>query len=388
MAEEKKGDEFIFVLIAGLIMIVVMLFLWGTPPEIEENISEVSENVSGVFVIGVESQEVPRYIRLGDFSVSYSVGSDVVAKKTNVEIKNGLVSDESFKMSASIDKDMNVVTGGFITIDILDTNSLGRLIVKLNNEVVFNQVVQPGRTDILLEKRLLKNYNVLEFETSGSGFRFWTSSFYEFDNIDFGVNFYGNLEKRLSFEVYEQELRKFKSGEIDFNVENQEGNGVLLIEINNHRIYEGRPSIEFNQEFDLFDVGLIKGQNTITFSTERDTGYDIDDAEIIIIHEETGSKSRSVTFEISDSDYQKLKSGKKGEISFYILDSSYKGPLLVSIIDADGSKHPTEAVDSYVVGELKKIKFDEIYVSTGTNRVVFSVSGEGSFTLSNVEINV
>ena len=381
---KTKGaiDEFAFVLLAGLIMIIVMLLIWGIPSEVTEN---VTENVSGVFVVGARPQDVPRNIRIGDFSVSYAIGSKILNEEKNIEVKKGMFVDKYYKTSVRIEQDMDSVTGAFIILDVLDTNSEGNLIVKVNGKVVFDQKVQSGEVNVPVDKSYLEFYNTIEISTSSPGWKFWAVSFYYMDRLKFGINFFGNLEKQESFIVYENELQNFKRGEVSLYIDSTEGDGNLIIDVNGHTIYKGKNLGQLIQPFQIFDVGLVRGTNTITFSAEKGASYKIDDAEIIITHTETGQKTRSVSFEIDNSEYQRLKT-KKGTIEFYILDSNKLGSLLITITDAGGIRHPPQIIQSYSIGQLQKIQFDSSYVKIGKNTVTFEASGEGSFVLSNVRI--
>lgn len=383
--KRQKGaiDEFAFVLVAGLIMIVVMLLIWSVPSEVGENITE---NVTEIFVIGAQFQDVPRHIRIGDFSVSYQVGSEALSERRNIEIRKGVWEDKHENMGGEISKDMDLVTGGFILIQVLDTNSEGNLVIKINEQIVFDQKTTPGKIEIPVEKSFLVNYNIIEMSTTGPGWKFWTSSYYIIDKIEFSVNFFGNLERQEAFTVYENELENFKSGLVSFYVDGVEGGGDLIIEINGYQIFKGRPTTSFSKSFGLFDVGLVKGVNTITFSTEQGTSYDIDDVNIVITHEEMGQKTRTKSFYVSSSDYKRLKT-RDGEIKFYILDSNYLGSLSITITDSRGKKNPIRTISSYSVGDLRTVYFDSDDVEVGTNKATFEASGEGSFVLGNLKIN-
>lgn len=384
--KKQKGaiDEFAFVLVAGLIMIIVMLLIWGVPSE--EGEENVTENITGVFVIGTQLQDVPRHVRIGDFTVSYQVGSESISERRNVDIRKGIWDDKHESMGGEIRKDMNLVTGGFITIQILDTNSEGNLVVKINEQVIFDQKTTSGKIEIPISKSLLSSYNVIEVSTTSPGWKFWSSSYYILDKIEFGIDFFGDLEKQESFTVYQNELEDFKLGLVSFYIDDVQGKGDLMIEINGYQIYKGSPPTSFSKSFGLFDVGLVKGTNTITFSTEQGTSYVIDDATVIITHEEMGQKTRTVKFYVSSSDYKRLKT-KDGKIEFYILDSNRLGSLRIYITDSRGKKHDLRTISSYSVGETRNVYFDSDDVEIGNNKVTFEATGEGSFVLGNLRIN-
>jgi len=382
---QGKIDEFAFVLLAGLVMIIVMLLIWGIPSEeTGQNITE--GNITAPFVVGSQPQDVPRTIRIGDFSVSYAAGSKIINEQNNVKIEKGMFNNKYHKYSVAIDEDMDSVTGGYVIIYVLDTNSLGDLVLKVNNNVVYSQKIEAGEINIPIDKTYLLSYNIIEISTTGPGWQFWTSSFYYMDKIKFGINYYGNLQKQETFTLYDNELQNFKSGSVNFYVMSTEGTGNLMIDINGHNIYKGQASGDVSKSFSIFDVGLIRGQNTITFSTEKGSAYDIDDAAIVITHTETGQKTRYVSFDVDSSAYQRLKT-KKGTIKFYIIDSNNLGSLLVTIRDSTGTKHPTTTIQSYSIGQLQTITFDSSYVKVGKNTAIFEAAGDGSFVLSNLQIS-
>jgi hypothetical protein len=385
MKRVKGIDEFAFLLAAGSIMIVLMLLLWGEPSDNGEN--NITENVTNIFTIGAQLQDVPRNIRIGDVSVSYQVGSEVLTRRTNLEIRKGLLEDEHENMGAEIIRDMNLITDGFITLQVLDTNSEGNLVIEFNDQVIFEEKTEEGKIDIPIQKSLLKEYNVIGISTTGSGWKFWSNSYYVLDKVEFGINYFGRLEQEEVFTVYEKELENFQSGLVSFYVEDAQGGGDLIIEINGYEILRTTPSGTVNEAFELFDVGLVKGTNTITFSTEQGSSYILDNVNIVIIHEEMGQKTRSASFYVSSSDYNKLKR-TDGEIEFYILDSNKLGSLSIIIEDSQGRDNPLRTISSYSIGELRSINFDSEDVEKGTNKVIFEASGEGTFVLGNLRIKI
>ncbi|MEM5777359.1 MAG: hypothetical protein QXJ06_02830 [Candidatus Aenigmatarchaeota archaeon] len=385
MKGQAKPDEFIWVFFAGMLAIVIMLFFWGTP-NIEENQTEnVTSQAREPFTIGTFDQEVPRIIRIGDFSVSHKAGSETLATKKYVDVSKGVFEDKKFSFSVEIPEDMNNIIDGWINLYVLESSE-GKLVVKINNNVVYSEKTNPGKIVIPVEKRYLKQYNVIEISSGMPGIMFWTSSVYKIEKIEFGVNIYGSLTKRHEFTLYANELKTFTKGEIKFNVEEREGIGNLVIKINERDAFRGIPSGSFNQDFYAFDVGLINGVNSIEFMTDKDTTYKLDDVQIIINHIEKSSKSRVFSFYISENDMNKIEKGKKGRISFVILDSDFNGNLALKIKDSEGKEHQLDYISSYSVGKKIDVYFGINDVKTGTNYVEFSVIGNGKFTIGNLEV--
>jgi hypothetical protein len=364
---EAKMDEFAFVLIAGLIIIIVMLLMWGVPTETQIPIVEptsqslvikrgssesfilkinvTSEKVtltskgtikdwisfsnndfesSGlsnikvtvrvpygteerdylgsieiesaeggkvvvpltVTVISSTSQttETSRTHYVGDFTVTYVSGYDMIKSVTNTEVRKGFSEDKRVSFSGIIERDMSMITDGFITIDIFYTNNEGNLVLKINNQVVFDQKVGVGELRIPIDVGLFSNYNVIEISTSKPGWKFWSNSIYKIDKIDFGINMFGNVEKTETFEVAREEITNFKEGRVEFYVESYEGDGNLIVKINDYKVFEDKRRGQISLNFDYVDVGLTRGENTISFSTETGITYNIEKAKVVIIY--------------------------------------------------------------------------------------------------------
>jgi hypothetical protein len=370
---QGKLDEFAFVLLAGLIIIIVMLLVWGVPSStqvptinptsktlsvekggsdkfiIEINVTsklvtltakgtikdwitfsdnnfesdgltnvEVTVKVpSGAEIrdyygsIIVESQErgqatmsltvkvkpktevgkeeLSRSVYIGDFTVSYAQGTETVKTENDIEVKKSMSEDKKTTISAEITRDMNLVTEGSLILDVFYTNGEGNLVVRFNNEVVYDDKPSPGEIIIPLSKNSLKSYNVIEVSTSKSGWKFWTTSDYQIDKLEFKIDYYGDIEKKETFEVYADELTGFKEGLVSFNVINYDGTGHLKVEINGYTLYDGVRRGPFELSFNFADVGLVRGMNTISFTTEKETSYEIEGAKIIIVHEQPKS---------------------------------------------------------------------------------------------------
>lgn len=360
---QGKLDEFAFVLLAGLVIIIVMLLVWGVPGpteiptvnptsktlsiergESDDFILEI--NVTSKLVtltakgttadwisfgnndfeayglanvevtvkvpsgaderehfgsIVVESQEggevtvpliikvkapteegmkeVSRTVYVGDFIVSYAQGIEAVKTERDIEVGKTTI-------SADIERDMDLVTEGSLILNLFYTNNEGNLVIKFNNEVVHDESTMPGELVIPLSKNQLNSYNVIEISTSKPWWKFWTDSVYRIEKMELRINYFGDIERKETFEVYRDELTNFKEGFVTFYVNSYEGPGYLKVEINGYSLYEGRRRGSFDLSFDFAEVGLTRGMNTISFSTEKETSYEIERARIIIIHTE------------------------------------------------------------------------------------------------------
>ena len=57
--------------------------------------------------------------------------------------------------------------------------------------------------------------NFIDITTTSPGLRFWATSVYRIDRMRFKLNFFGVQEKKHDFQVFQDELRKFKYGQVN-----------------------------------------------------------------------------------------------------------------------------------------------------------------------------
>jgi len=363
---QGKIDEFAFVLLAGLVIIIIMLFAWGVPSQAEtpvvspDSISlainkgssksvlleinvtsksvtltskgtiadwvEFSDNnfeseglsnveikvivphgteerdyfgsiivesseggkvtiplsVKVISETEVASKEISRTEYIGDFDVTFAEGKEIVKSERNIEVRGG----GKTTLTAYITRNLDTITDSTIIIDVAYSNNEGNLVVKLNNKIIYDQKILPGEIIIPVDKEILSSYNVIEISTSTSGWKFWTTSIYNIDKFEFTVDYFGEMGKIEPFNVYREELMGFKEGRLEFNIKNYEGDGKLTVRINDYIIFDGRRRGYVLLTFNYVDVGLIKGSNTISFDTEAGSSYSIENAKIILVHEE------------------------------------------------------------------------------------------------------
>jgi hypothetical protein len=383
----KKGiDEFAFVLIAGLIFISIMLITWGTGPTPEENITENITVTPTVSIVGLYTQDIPKQYWIGEFKVSYGVGSEILFSKKDFTLKKGLFESKPMRVTVKIDPEkFSFVNSGFLVINIEDTNMAGDLIIYINNQRIRSVKPTLGEISIPVKKEYLKEDNVIEIKAGSPGWKFWVTTIYKIAEIKFGINIYGVQEKVSSFDVTKSQIENFKLARLEFELHDYNAAGDLIVKINNNIIYEGIPQKFFSMDFSLEDLGLVEGTNTISFSTELDAFYEIDDARLTIIHTSKGYKSISKKFSLSESDYNKLREGGVGLIKFNIQRIEKPGTLQISIIDSRGYKH--EIIFQQFSTGLNKVRFDKNSVKPGTNMVTFS-STDGTFYISDIKVVV
>jgi len=285
---QAKMDEFAFVLLAGIVLIVILMIAWGTPAEtpptveptsksltIPKNLSssfeltikgtitnvtlsstgeirdwitfskndfDVSESeivtvkikVPNVLVriytgniivkstggekrvsVSIEvtelvTKEFFRAIPLGDFKVSYSVGSETLDSKENFEVSAGYLSNYPANLVGVLEQEkLDIVTDAYIQLIVEDTNSAGNLIVLFNDQEVLSRKASPGEVLIPIEKDSIRRSNTVEIKAGMPGWMFWMSTVYKFNSAKLVVNYEGVFSKEITFSLGQEEAENF-----------------------------------------------------------------------------------------------------------------------------------------------------------------------------------
>ena len=237
-------------------------------------------------VVAPTLKDLSKAVNLGDFSVSYILGSDVLAQKDDVQVSKGYFSESQVTLNHNPlnDEKLSQVTNGFIILVVDDTNSAGNLIVELNGKEVYSKQISPQEIRIDLDKSQIQKFNALTLRATDPGWKFWLNTIYKIKTVKFGINFQGISSKEVSFDLDDKDVANFKFGKISMNSQELTKNfGILLIKINGQTIFRGTPSIPlFSMNFGN-EVSLQSGANTISFSMETDGGYKIKDATLFIV---------------------------------------------------------------------------------------------------------
>lgn len=226
-----------------------------------------------------------RSISLGDLTVSYSIGPETIAERENLRIERGYFTDISASFAAVISEEkLPMVTDGYIQLIVDQTNGLGNLIVEVNGNETFNQKAGIGEMIIPLSKDQIKKSNSVVLRAGTPGLAFWSSSTYTIASAKFVVEYNGTVFKDVDFVLDNLEVVNFKSGRVSFIVKKYDINKLndLLIKINGRTIFEGVPTLVYFSKTFGNDVPLNIGTNTISFSVEPDTFYELKDVTLTI----------------------------------------------------------------------------------------------------------
>lgn len=278
MPDGVKIDEFAFVLLAGLVLIIIMMVSF---PTTEENItSNVTPNVTTI------KGESARFIKFGDFSVSYSIGTEVVDSRENEEVvKSAFYTRQINLLNSLTDEKLSIITEGLIQLIVSDTTSEGNLIVLFNDKEIFNKKVGPGEVNIKIDKSIIRKSNVITIKAEAPPWwKFWVSNVYRFRTVKFSVDYHGVSFKDFEFDMDYNEIQKLKYGRLEFSVKDFKAVDKLTIKVNNVPIWDRVPPLTFfRQEFGP-EMTLYPGKNILSFSAGPDAYYSLGDVTLIIVY--------------------------------------------------------------------------------------------------------
>ena len=228
---------------------------------------------------------------LGDFTVSYSKGTDTLDSKSDVTVSRGYLASSGLKLTGSISSDkLATVTDAYVDLDVQATNGVGSLIVLVNGVVVYNEVASTGTLSVPVNSSILGTSNTVEITASTPGFMFWTSTTYSLDTASFGINYKGDFSKTFNFELDSEKVGRFKSLGLSYRVTDYSTPlAEMMIKVNNRLVEWERPPMvlaDYRFTEDIFgnSLYLVEGNNTISFSFDRQASYSVADAILTVYY--------------------------------------------------------------------------------------------------------
>lgn len=235
--------------------------------------------------------DIPHPFYFNDMTVSYSLGSEIIASKEDVEVVRGTFANSPLTLvnDPLTNEKLSTVTSGFVSFVVDDTNRGGDLIIELNGRELFRRTVGPGEINLALDASQINNTNTLTVRTESPGWKFWTNSFYRMKSVKLGINYLGISSQEKTFSLDATEVNNFEYARVNFRVKNYlTPQQELVIKINGQVVYTNFPTLNiFREDFrdDVFGnpLSLNVGSNTISFSLEKEGMYELGDVNLIVV---------------------------------------------------------------------------------------------------------
>jgi hypothetical protein len=278
MKGQIKIDEFIFVLLAGLVLILIFMFAWTVPSEEKANITTARPGEVSLPLI-YEPREI---------EIRYAWGLNIRDSKENVEVTAPVIgTPKEVNLIGEInEEELREVTDAFVAIIVDSTNKLKPLIVTVNEKEIYKDTPQPGTLLLHVEKSLLKTKNIITIKTEPPAwFQFWKTSKYELKEAKFGIYTHGVAFKDFEFELEKDVFRNFKYTKLEFDVLDRVGDANLMIKINDYLIWRDVVRIgKFEKVID-YKRFFKEGKNILSFSAEPTVTYKLKDISFTVVYE-------------------------------------------------------------------------------------------------------
>ena len=256
-------SSFLPVLIIALIIFIGLFLVFG-----------------GNFVY-TPSKEPSRYlpadrtIEFKNFEVYYTSSEEKIGYISG-EVSNGLFLREDKKIGFQT-KTPEEASEAFVELKVWSSNYYGRMAILVNGKEIYVDYPPIGEKLIGFDTSILKKDNILEVKAESSAWRIWAPTVYVFD-LNADINYLGKRTKSFTFELSDIETEYMDKTRIVVFGE-RKGVGNLDVMINGVKIYSGVTTAYK----DFPTSSLRTGNNTIEFSTEPNTRYDISSAQVIVI---------------------------------------------------------------------------------------------------------
>ncbi len=268
MGDEKRIDDFVYVLIATVI-ILALLFAFSTPlaeimtnegvgPQNEVDIAELS-----IGEIGMLGNNIAKVVNFGTFELGRPQQYDFVTLP-ETDIRAGVMESHSerFDVDTTIEEIRTSLQGIKVGFDIKKTNQLGNLVIRWNGYEIFNDIANLNHYDIEIPQERIMEQNNMEVSCTGS-WMFWAVTSYELEN--FHIYAEHGPEKIIPFVLTTEEIETWDRGEFSFFTTGDDDTSVL-IKLNGDVVYNDN-KIGERVDFDVkyTDADLRPGNNLMSF---------------------------------------------------------------------------------------------------------------------------
>lgn len=234
--------------------------------------------------------------------------------------------------------------GSKLYFTVLSKTGDGDLIINLNGNTIFSEKIQSGITRKIALPGLKEGSNELKIYTTSPSF--WGTNSYTLSDIEFTA---------MGVEETSRIIRTFEINNTVFSSANKAkfsasfiklpklAEGTVIIELNNHEIYDHTPASTDKISFDAPASYLTEGVNSLAFSVEEGSGYEVMIPKISVVYAPMHEKSKQYEFVISDADWAHVSQPLKYKCVLHI-DKSSGGDILT--VDLNGYTYRPNLITS------------------------------------------
>ncbi|NOZ81373.1 MAG: hypothetical protein GXP63_06915, partial [DPANN group archaeon] len=331
--QNKKGQDgggaAALVAIIALLIVLYVLFL---PPDIRQDLLDDRGSGGSTYLANKEAvllSESPGRLDFLSFKEYEHDISPIYLLKTSQSailktwnsftVRSGVFDKKFYATRFSIG-DLEHTNN--ILLSFIVRESQGDLIIKLNGEQIYDGKISSFNPDpFLLPPDLIKEDNLLEFEVSSVGWRFWSTNTYTIENMKVvaQITDTSRQESRNVFVVRDMEYFNLDSALLKFTPAcNRLSVGQLQITLNGHELFDGIPDCGIPNTKEFSPALLNRGENKVIFKTAKGS-YLIDG---IMVKTQLKEQNYPLySFSLNDTYWQDLVDGRLDlELRLHFLD--------------------------------------------------------------------
>ncbi|MCX6816105.1 MAG: hypothetical protein NT120_04620 [Candidatus Aenigmarchaeota archaeon] len=261
----KGENEFVKFLVAGLVILAVLMAIFNL--YVQYSGPACCTNQTPGYIEAVKTFPVPQF----------SASNMIETKTTELvsrHVYSGLLFGEDkivYDLSKSALQDVK------IKFKITSTNELGRLMIKVNDNLIENKVFSPGEYEIKVPSELISDRMIITIEADSSYWKIWAPTLYRITDASITFTSYFSEASQFKFYLGEEYMNlRFAKVDVIFT----ENVGKLLVDLNGRNVWNS-PAANL-QSIVLDKANLRLGDNIIRFAGDKDskfTGY----ATIVVI---------------------------------------------------------------------------------------------------------
>jgi hypothetical protein len=256
----KGNSEFVYFLVGGLIILAILLAIFGTGADIGTcgtRACPPKQPQQGIIEV-VKTFDIPEWRAS---NLLQRMSTDEVDKI----IFNGLLFGEDkirYDLSKTNLQDVR------ISFTVKSTNYYGRLLVRVNDQLLEARPFDPGQYEIVVPAELISDHMVIEIAAESSAWRIWAPTVYVLENIKIAFTSYFSETSQFKFYLGEEYLN-LEFAKVDVVL--SENTGTLLVDINGRNIWTS--PVANAQSIVLEKSDLRLGDNIIKFRAAPDSKF-------------------------------------------------------------------------------------------------------------------
>lgn len=368
---EVKIDDFVYVLVAAIIILVVVLAIFAFVPPGGIGVTTSVENFTlGGGGIHRRKHDHAVLWKLPGGGREYGHAKENPPDRGFLQLLRGRTDSEEV---AILNAYVPLAREATITFTVYDsTPGYGNLIIKWNGMELYRNGADRGRYTLHVPREQVQEINNLEISCDGPGAYFWASTAYVLRDFQIDLD-YGSM-KLLPFTLSSKDVETFKNGAFEFS---SSGSGKLFVKVNGQTIFSATPHPSESVKFDLFNANINPGNNMISLSTQGGS-FQLSNA-VLKIFVSTDNLVKERTFTLPKDKFDLFLQGYRGRIDFEILNVTKEGSMSIRLNDKELNLPSLKEGANTVLFTAQEAK-------EGTNSLRFS--GTGGWEIGLVDIGL